>query len=354
MTSFNRTSLFVKLVIVAGIAGVSSLIAVPGFAELNRQTHDSNNSNSANSIAIEPNNNTNPGGRPLDSTGLDVNNSNRRDSFSEAPMSDPNNNNNPDRSSQAPVSDPNNNTNPGGRPLDSTVPRNNNQPGSPSNTRNSPSNNNNPGRSSEAPVSDPNNNTNPGGRPLDSTVPSNNNQPGSSPSTPNTPSNNNNPGRSPNSSTGENSPNSVSSRDRTFIMQAGQLSMMEVELGRLAVKRGSSAGVKQYGQEMVEDHTRANQELMQLAMQKGVELPKQMSSQNKALSDRLSGLSGASFDAAYKQAMIDSHNQAIALFQAQSQQGQDPQLKAWASQKLPNLQAHLQMVNQMLADTSRP
>jgi putative membrane protein len=137
-------------------------------------------------------------------------------------------------------------------------------------------------------------------------------------------------------------------------MQAGQLSMMEVELGRLAVQRGSSAGVKQYGQEMVEEHTRANQELMQLAMQKKVELPTEMSTQNTTLIDRLSGLSGSSFDTAYKQAMIDSHNQAIALFQAQSQQGQDPQLKAWATQKLPNLQAHLEMVNEMLADTSQP
>ena len=137
-------------------------------------------------------------------------------------------------------------------------------------------------------------------------------------------------------------------------MQAAQTGMLEVQLGRLAVQRGSSTAVKQYGQEMVAEHTKVNQELMQLAMQKGVEVPKQMSRQNKALTDRLSGLSGTSFDAAYKQAMIDSHNQAIALFQAQSQQGQNPQLKAWATQKLPNLQAHLQMVNQMLADVSQP
>ncbi len=303
MTSPNRQNLFVKLVTVAGIAGVSSLLAVPGFAELNRQTNDSNNSNSAGLIAIDANNNTNPGGRPYDST------------------------------------NPNFTNDLGGSPSDST---------------NSPSNNNNSGGSSEAPVSDPNNNTNPGGRPFDSTVPSNNNEPGGPGNTRNAPSNKNNPGRSPSSSTGENSPNSVSSRDTNFVMQAGQTGMLEVQLGRLAVQRGSSSAVKQYGQQMIDEHTRANQELMQLAMQKGVELPKQMSDQNKALSDRLSRLSGTSFDAAYKQAMIDSHNQAIALFQAQSQQGQDPQLKAWATQKLPNLQAHLQMVNQMLADVSQP
>jgi putative membrane protein len=266
MTSLNRKSLFTQLVAVAGIAGVSSLIAVPGLAELNRQTHGFNQS----------------GDRVFDL----ADNATDDRTAPRSPATEPSNNN-PDRSPNSP------------------------------------------------------------------TTPSNNN-PGRSPQSPTTPSNNN-PGRSPQSPAGgETSPNSLSSRDRTFVMQAGQLSMMEVELGRLAVQRGSSAGVKQYGQEMVEDHTRANQELMQLAMQKKVELPTEMSTQNTALIDRLSGLSGRSFDTAYKQAMIDSHNQAIALFQAQSQQGQDPQLKAWATQKLPKLQAHLEMVNQMLADTSQP
>jgi len=236
MTSLNRKSLFKQLVTVAGIAGVSSLIAVPGFAELNRQTQGFNQS----------------GDRVF----------NLADNATD----------------------------------DRTAPR--------------------------SPATEPSNN---------------------------------NPGRSPNSPTGDQtSPSSLSSRDKTFVMQAGQLGMLEVDLGRLAVQRGSSAGVKQYGQEMVEEHTRANQELMQLAMQKKVELPTAMSSQNKALMERLSGLSGKSFDTAYKQAMIDSHNQAIALFKAQSQQGQDPELKAWATEKLPNLQAHLKMVNQMLADTSQP
>lgn len=247
MTSLNRKSLFKKLVTVAGIAGVSSLIAVPGFAELNRQTHGFNQS----------------GDRVLELA------DNQAD--------------------------------------DATTP----------NTPNTPTNNT-PGRSPNSPI-------------------------------------NNTPSRSPNTPTGsETSPNSFSSQDRNFAMQAGQIGMLEVQLGKLAVERGSSARVKEYGQEMVEEHTQANQELMQLAMQKEVELPTEMSTQNKALMDRLSGLSGTSFDAAYKQAMIDSHNQAIALFQAQSQQGQDPELKAWATQKLPNLQAHLQMVNQMLADTSKP
>lgn len=283
MTSLNRKSLFKQLVTVAGIAGVSSLIAVPGLAELNRQTHGFNQSgDGVFDLADNATDDRTVPGRP--------------------------------------GTEPNNNNNPGSSPNSPTTPSNN--PGSSPNRPTTPSNN--PG------------------------------SPGRSPNSPTTPSNNT-PSRSPNSPAGgQPSSNSLSSRDRTFLMQAGQLSMMEVELGRLAVKRGSSAGVKQYGQQMVEDHTRANQELMQLAMQKKVELPTEMSTQNTGLIDRLSGLSGKSFDTAYKQAMIDSHNQAIALFEAQSKQGQDPQLKAWATQKLPNLQAHLEMVNQMLADTSQP
>ena len=297
MTSLNRKSLFKQLVTAAGIAGVSSLIAVPGFAELNRQTHGFNQS----------------GDRAFDV----ADNATDDRTVPGSPGTEPNNNNNPGRSPNSPTT-PSNNT-----------------PGSSPNSPTTPSNNT-PGRSPNTP-----------------TTPSNN-TPGRSPNTPTTPSNNT-PGRSLNSPAGgQTSPNSLSSKDRTFVMQAGQLSMMEVELGRLAVKRGSSPSVKQYGQEMVEDHTRANQELMQLAMQKKVELPTEMSTQNTAMIDRLSGLSGTSFDTAYKQAMIDSHKQAIALFQAQSQQGQDPELKAWAAQKLPNLQAHLKMVNQMLADTSQP
>ncbi|MEG3954926.1 DUF4142 domain-containing protein [Microcoleus sp. herbarium2] len=284
MTSVNRKSLFKQLVTVAGIAGVSSLIAVPGLAELNRQTHGFNQS----------------GDRVFDL----ADNATDDRTLPGSPATEPNNNNNPGRSPSSP-----------------TTPTNNN-----------------PGRTPNSPTTPSNNNNNPGRTPNSPTTPTNNN-----------------PGRTPNTPAGgQTSPNSLSSRDRTFVMQAGQLNMMEVELGRLAVQRGSSPSVKQYGQEMVEEHTRVNQELMQLVRQKQVELPTEMGTQNTALIDRLSELSGTSFDTAYKQAMIESHNQAIALFQAQSQQGQDPQLKAWATQKLPNLQAHLRMVNQMLADTSQP
>jgi putative membrane protein len=57
---------------------------------------------------------------------------------------------------------------------------------------------------------------------------------------------------------------------------------------------------------------------------------------------KLKGLKGADFDAEYIRIMVADHEKAVALFQAQSQNGSDPDLKAWATQTLPKLQAHLQ------------
>lgn len=169
----------------------------------------------------------------------------------------------------------------------------------------------------------------------------------------NTPSNTNTPSGGSNTPGRENTQSSLSSRDRNFINQAAQVGMLEVQLGQLATQRGSTNTVKQYGQRMVNEHTQANQQLMQLARQKGVTPPTNLDNQHKAVMNRISNLSGANFDDAYMKVMIDSHNQAIALFQAQSQQGQDPDLKAWATKLVPNLQAHLQMANQMATENRR-
>ena len=169
----------------------------------------------------------------------------------------------------------------------------------------------------------------------------------------NTPSNTNTPSGGSNTPGRENTQSSLSSRDKNFINQAAQVGMLEVQLGQLATQRGSTNTVKQYGQRMVNEHTQANQQLMQLATQKGVTPPTNLDNQHKAVMNRISNLSGANFDDAYMRVMIDSHNQAIALFQAQSQQGQDPDLKAWATKLVPNLQAHLQMANQMATENRR-
>ncbi|MDQ3254563.1 MAG: DUF4142 domain-containing protein, partial [Acidobacteriota bacterium] len=53
----------------------------------------------------------------------------------------------------------------------------------------------------------------------------------------------------------------LSSGDRKFMMDAAMGGMTEVEAGRLAVEKGSSDAVKSIGQKIVDDHTKANDEL---------------------------------------------------------------------------------------------
>ena len=135
----------------------------------------------------------------------------------------------------------------------------------------------------------------------------------------------------------------LSSGDRKFAMAAAMGGMAEVELGRVAAERGSSDAVKQFGQRMVDDHSRANSELMQWASGKGLALPTALDAKHQALMTKMSALSGAAFDRAYAKEMVNDHNKDVALFQREASRGSDSDLKAFAQKTLPTLQEHLSM-----------
>lgn len=138
----------------------------------------------------------------------------------------------------------------------------------------------------------------------------------------------------------------LSGADRQFVMDAARDGMSEVELGRLASERASSDDVKKFAHQMIDDHSKAGDELMQLASQKGITAPKDVGAKEKALRDRLSKLSGADFDRQYMREMVDDHNKAVAKFQREASNGKDPDLKAWASKTLPTLRHHLEMARE--------
>lgn len=130
--------------------------------------------------------------------------------------------------------------------------------------------------------------------------------------------------------------------DRHFMMKAAQGGMAEVELGQLAQEKGQNQDVKDFGKRMVDDHSKANDELKQLASDKGVPLPTSLDSKDQATKDRLSKLNGAAFDKAYINDMVKDHKMDVAEFKHESMSAKDPQLKDWASKTLPTLESHLQ------------
>jgi len=94
---------------------------------------------------------------------------------------------------------------------------------------------------------------------------------------------------------------------------------------------------------MAQDHGKANDELMKLASDKGVQPPGALNAAHQRDADKLSKLSGAEFDRAYMKQMVDDHKKTIASFQRASKSAKDAEVKAFASGTLPTLESHLQM-----------
>jgi putative membrane protein len=137
--------------------------------------------------------------------------------------------------------------------------------------------------------------------------------------------------------------------DNEFITKVAESGMAEVELGQLALKQAASEDVKKFAQRMVDDHSKANEELKSLAASKTVTLPTAAGQKHKAQIERLAKLSGAEFDREYMKHMVKSHESGVALFEKQVQKGSDTETKAWAEKTLPTLREHKTMAHDVAA-----
>jgi putative membrane protein len=136
-------------------------------------------------------------------------------------------------------------------------------------------------------------------------------------------------------------------RDSRFVMFAAMGGMAEVELGRLAAQKGASEDVRQFGQRMVDDHTKSNEELMSVVSPKGIRPPTTLDAKHQAAVRKLSALSGERFDREYARMMVGDHKKTVAEFQREADRGADPDIKAFAASKLPALQEHLRMAQRL-------
>jgi putative membrane protein len=172
------------------------------------------------------------------------------------------------------------------------------------------------------------------------------------PTTPTTPTQNP-PVGPPTASTGTQSDVNA---DMTFIRHAGSSNLMEIRLGQVAQSRASNSAVKQFGQRMVDDHTRLQNQLTAVVSATGVSFVPAMDASHQQQASRIERLSGAEFDRTYMQAMIQGHQDDINQFQTQSQSARSTQVRNLASGSLPLLQQHLslavQVGSQVGADTT--
>jgi putative membrane protein len=132
--------------------------------------------------------------------------------------------------------------------------------------------------------------------------------------------------------------------DRAFVTQAAAAGMAEVEAGKVAANKTTDPQVKAFAQDLVKDHTKANDQLMKIAAAKGVPVPAEPHNEARQRVNNLRGLSGQLLVRTFVNDFgIDAHKKAIELFERQAREGADPELKAFAEKTLPALREHLAM-----------
>lgn len=130
---------------------------------------------------------------------------------------------------------------------------------------------------------------------------------------------------------------------KTFVTGTARDGMLEVELGRLAVRRASDSDVREFAHRMIADHTKANEELTRLADRRGWKLPTDLGLSQKATRGRLEHVKSQDFDRDYMREMVSAHQHAIHSFAHYAEKGKDRGLRAWVDETLPTLREHERM-----------
>ena len=138
-----------------------------------------------------------------------------------------------------------------------------------------------------------------------------------------------------------------SSVDATFVKKLAEGDLAEVDAGRLASQRAESQGVKNFGQEMVTDHSKNDTEFKSVAASNGMPIPETIDKQHAAEKSKLESASGSAFDKEYLQAQVRDHEKAVQLLQHEISHGQDPAVKDFARKTLPVVRHHLAMAKEL-------
>lgn len=134
-----------------------------------------------------------------------------------------------------------------------------------------------------------------------------------------------------------------------FADDASAKGLAEIQSARLALEKSSSADIKAYAQKMIDDHTKSNQELANVAKNAKVNLSDEAALLDKAKKFVLEQRDGAGFDAAYAKNQVTAHEDAVELFQEYIRDGDNNYLKAYAKETLPKLQHHLEAARELSA-----
>jgi putative membrane protein len=141
--------------------------------------------------------------------------------------------------------------------------------------------------------------------------------------------------------------------DKKFVRSALEGGKTEVLLGNLAVQKAGSEKVKQFGQKMIDDHTKLSERMRAVAAKEGISAHGGTAVKDKATVTRLQKLSGQEFDKAYIQAMVKDHKEDLDAFNREANSGNDTEIKDVAGQEAQVIGEHLKLAEQLARDHIR-
>src|SRR5580698_2823903 len=129
--------------------------------------------------------------------------------------------------------------------------------------------------------------------------------------------------------------------DQQFLDLAAQTDMLEAHLGQMAANQASGQAVKDYAQMLVTDHTADYKQLQALAAKDGLNVPAGLDAEHDKMIAPFEKLNGAAFDTRYEHTMIEGHTKALAIYNKESTDAQNTDVRSYAGETLPTLQKHL-------------
>lgn len=134
-----------------------------------------------------------------------------------------------------------------------------------------------------------------------------------------------------------------------FVTAAAMSDMYEIESSRLALTKAQSPAVKQFAQQMIDDHTKTTAQLKKIISDGKLALvpPSQLDNRRQGMIDNLKAANGAAFDEAYVDQQEAAHKEAVTLMNSYVDDGDNAALKQFAQATAPKIQMHHDMVEKL-------
>jgi putative membrane protein len=133
------------------------------------------------------------------------------------------------------------------------------------------------------------------------------------------------------------------SADAAFVAKAADVIAVDTELATLAATRASAGDVKALARRVLDARAVIARDLAAMAGTRQMPVAPRVPADAPAptAAAALRSTPPGKFDAAFLAALIANGEAAVALFDAESRDGRDDEIKEWAARQLPTLREHL-------------